>query len=487
MNDGSNRCSGVTPISHFTRRQLLSRFGYGIGAVALSDLLLSDGVAAATASSSPPPCPHFAPRAKRMIFLFQSGAPSQLDLFDYKPLLNEQNGTDLPESVRQGQRLTSMSAGQARWPLAGAQFTFAQHGASGAWVSDLLPYTARIADELCFVKSLYTEAINHDPALTFLQTGSQLSGRPSTGAWLSYGLGSANKNLPTFIAMISRDQGGQPVYSRLWGSGFLPASHQGVRFRAGQDPILFLSNPPGVNQNGRRLQLDRLRRLHELALPEEGDADIEARIGQYEMAFRMQTSVPEVTNLSDETDSTFEAYGPDSRKPGTFAANCVLARRLVERGVRCVQLFHRGWDHHDNLPQGIREQCRETDQPSAALVRDLKDRGLLEDTLVIWGGEFGRTSYSQGELTANNYGRDHHPRCFTVWMAGGGIKSGISYGLTDEFGYNVVDNEVHVHDLNATILHLMGIDHEQLTYKYQGRRFRLTDVHGAVVRGILKS
>jgi uncharacterized protein (DUF1501 family) len=420
-----------------------------------------------------------------MIFLFQSGAPSQLDLFDYKPRLNDQYGQDLPESVRKGQRLTSMSAGQARWPLAGSQFKFRQHGDSGAWLSELLPHTAGIADQLCFVKSLHTDAINHDPAITFMQTGSQLSGRPSAGAWLSYGLGSANQNLPSFVVMMTRGQGGQPVYSRLWGSGFLPASHQGVRFRSGQDPILFLNNPSGLTRESRRLQLNHLRRLHELNRAESTAAAIEARIQQYEMAFRMQTSVPEITDLSDESETTFDLYGPQSRSPGSYAANCILARRLVERGVRCVQLFHRGWDQHSDLPKNIRGQCEETDQPSAALVRDLRARGLLDDTLVVWGGEFGRTSYSQGKLTPNSYGRDHHPRCFSIWMAGGGIQPGLSYGQTDEFGYNVVQDGVHVHDLQATILHLFGLDHERLTFKHQGRRFRLTDVHGTVIRGIL--
>ena len=378
-----------------------------------------------------------------------------------------------------------MSASQSRWPLAGSQFRFAQYGESGAWLSELLPHTARVADDLCFVKSVFTEAINHDPAITFIQTGAQQSGRPSLGAWLSYGLGTESKELPNFVVLISKDQGGQPVYSRLWGSGFLPAAHQGLRFRAGKEPVLYLSNPAGVSRQHRRLLLQRLRDLHQLARDETGDPTIDSRIAQYEMAFQMQTSVPEVTDISDEPESTFAAYGPDSRKPGTFAANCILARRLAERGVRCIQLFHRGWDQHQDLPTEIKPQCRETDQPSAALVADLKQRGLLDDTLVIWGGEFGRTSYSQGPFTATTYGRDHHPRCFTIWMAGGGVRGGTSYGTTDEFGYNVVEDGVHVHDLNATILHLMGIDHEQLTYKYQGRRFRLTDVHGELVKGIV--
>ena len=476
--------SPAAGVGNLTRRQLLSCCGYGAGSLALADLLASEEAAGdngASASMSR----HFVPRAKRMIFLFQSGAPSQLDLFDYKPLLRKRHGQELPESVRQGQRLTSMSGSQARWPLAGSHFKFDQHGESGAWVSRLLPHTAAIADQLCFVNSLHTDAINHDPAITFMQTGSQLSGRPSAGAWLSYGLGSSNQNLPAFVVMMTRGQGGQPVYSRLWGSGFLPASHQGVRFRSGPDPILFLNNPSGVSAQARRVQLNHLRRLHELSENEITDGAIDSRIQQFEMAFRMQTSVPEVADLSAESETTFDLYGPQSRQPGSYAANCILARRLVERGVRCVQLFHRGWDQHDQLPKNIRGQCEETDQASAALVQDLRSRGLLEDTLVVWGGEFGRTSYSQGKLTADNYGRDHHPRCFSIWMAGGGVKPGLSWGETDEFGYNVIRNGVHVHDLQATMLHLFGLDHERLTYKHQGRRFRLTDVHGTVVDSLL--
>ena len=478
-------CTGMEPTSQLSRRRCLGRFGMGIGALALGELLQAEDRRGNRASTLAPIGLHFPARAKRVICLFQSGAPSQLDLFDYKPLLNARDGEDLPESVRQGQRLTSMTANQAKWPLAGSRFRFARHGESGAWVSDLLPYTARISDELCFVKSLYTEAINHDPAITFLQTGAQLSGRPSLGSWLSYGLGSTNEDLPTYVVLITQKQGGQPVYGRLWGSGFLPASHQGVRFRSGRDPVLFLANPQGVSSESRRRLLDRLRGLHESAFRSDGDPAIEARIAQYEMSFRMQISVPEVTDLSDEPSATFDAYGPDSRLPGTYAANCILARRLAERGVRCIQLFQRGWDQHTNLPRDIRGLCRQTDQPSAALVLDLKRRGLLDETLVIWGGEFGRTCFSQGQLTATNYGRDHHPRCFTIWMAGGGTKSGITYGRTDEFGYNVAEKGVHVHDLQATMLHLFGIDHERLTYKYQGRRFRLTDVHGEVVSDIV--
>jgi hypothetical protein len=476
-------CTGMERFTGLTRREILGKLGTGLGTAALSALLAGERATAAPARAAQGRS--FPARAKRVISLFQSGAPSQLDLFDYKPLLNQRNGEDLPESVRGGQRLTGMTAHQARWPLAGSQFEFAQHGDSGAWVSDLLPHTARVADDLCFVKSMFTDAINHDPGITFLQTGSELPGRPSLGAWLGYGLGSANEDLPTFVVLISRDQGGQPVYGRLWGSGFLPASHQGVRFRAGKDPILFLNNPAGVSRKSRRILLDRLRDLHECALAESGDAAVATRITQFEMAFRMQTSVPEVTDLSDEPASTFEAYGPDSRKPGTFAANCILARRLAERGVMCVQLFHRGWDQHGDLPKHIRRQCRATDQPAAALVRDLKQRGLLDDTLVFWGGEFGRSSFSQGVLTKDNYGRDHHPKCFTVWMAGGGVRAGQSYGETDEFGYNIARDGVHVHDLHATMLHLLGIDHERLTYRFQGRDFRLTDVAGEVIKKLI--
>ena len=467
------------------RRACLSRMGLGVGALALGDLLGAESSPGSPVAVRAATGHQLQPRAKRVICLFQSGAPSQLDLFDYKPLLSRRNGEDLPESVRRGQRLTGMTANQARWPLAGSKFRFARRGTSGAWVSELMPHTARIADELCFVKSLYTEAINHDPAITFLQTGAQLSGRPSLGSWLSYGLGSANENLPAYVVLITQGQGGQPVYGRLWGSGFLPSSHQGVRFRSSRDGLLFLANPDGVSVESRRRLLDRLRRLHAEASARDSDPAIEARIAQYEMSFRLQMSVPEVTDLSDEPDEVFDLYGPDARKPGTYAANCLLARRLAERGVRCVQLFHRGWDQHGNLPREIRRQCAQTDRASAALVLDLKRRGLLDDTLVLWGGEFGRTCFSQGALTADNYGRDHHPRCFTVWMAGGGIRAGVTHGTTDEFGYNVVENGVHVHDWHATLLHLFGLDHERLTYLYQGRRFRLTDVHGRVVREIL--
>jgi hypothetical protein len=428
---------------------------------------------------------HYPVRAKRVIYLFMSGGPSQLDLFDYKPMLNEKNGEELPDSVRQGQRLTGMSSNQALLPLAGSIFKFQQHGEKGAWVSDLMPHFAGIVDEACIIKSMYTEAINHDPAITFFQTGSQIAGRPSIGAWMSYGLGSQNDNLPSFCVCVTKNKGGQPLYARLWGSGFLPSVHQGVQFRPGKDPVLFLNNPEGVSKEARRKMLDRLNELPELQLARTMDPAVEARIAQYEMAFRMQTSVPEVADVSDEPDHIFEMYGPDSRKPGTFAANCLLARRLAERDVQFIQLFHQGWDQHGNLPNAIRQQCKETDQASAALIKDLKQRGMLDDTLVVWGGEFGRTNYSQGKLTPTNYGRDHHPRSFTMWLAGGGIRPATVYGETDPYGYNIVEDPVHVHDLHATILYLLGIDHERLTYKHQGRRYRLTDVHGNVIRPLL--
>jgi len=482
MND-EPRCTGCEPTDGMGRRDFLSRAGMGLGAMALGSLLGRD--ASALTSAGTLPAPHFAPKAKRVIYLFQSGGPSQQDLFDYKPLLNKRNGEELPSSVRGEQRLTGMSANQAALPMAGSVFDFQQHGQSGAWVSDLLPYTAQVVDDLCFIKSMYTEAINHDPAITFFQTGSQLSGRPSIGSWMSYGLGSGNDNLPAYVVLVSKAQGGQPLYSRLWGSGFLPSKHQGVQFRAGKDPVLYLTNPDGVSGESRRMLLNRMRQLHELQIAETGDNALEERIAQYEMAFRMQTSVPDVTDFSDEPDYVFDEYGPDSKDPGTYAANCLLARRLAERGVNFIQLFHRGWDQHGNLPNDIRGQCKETDQASAALIRDLKRRGMLDDTLVVWGGEFGRTSYSQGQLTADNYGRDHHPRCFTVWMAGGGVKPGLTYGATDDFGYNITENPLHVHDFHATMLHLLGINHERLTYKFQGRYFRLTDVHGHVVHDLL--
>ena len=484
----TNFCNNIN--AAFSRREFFGRFALGLGGAALTTLLNRDAHAAAT-STAPNPFkgildqPHIAPKAKRIIYLFMSGGPSQHDLFDHKPLLNQMNGQDLPASVRMGQRLTGMSAYQATLPMAGSHFKFAQHGKSGAWVSELMPHTAKMVDELCFVKSLHTEAINHDPAITFFQTGSQLAGRPSIGAWLSYGLGSANENLPAFVVLISKDRIDQPLYARLWGNGFLPSIHQGVRFHSGKDPVLYLQNPPGVSDASRRKMLDRLAELHRIQFEDLGDPEINARVAQYEMAYRMQTSVPEVMDVANEPDEVFDFYGPDAREPGTFAANCLLARRLAERNVRFIQLYHPGWDHHGNLPKNIRHQCKDVDRASYALITDLKQRGLLDDTLVIWGGEFGRTNYSQGKLTSTDYGRDHHPRCFTSWIAGGGVKPGLTYGATDDFGYNVTENPVHVHDFQATVLHQLGIDHEKLTYKFQGRYYRLTDVHGKVVKDIL--
>lgn len=445
----------------------------------LATLLAKDLVGAAV--------PNFTPRAKRVIYLFQSGGPSQLDLFDYKPKLKDLAGTELPDSIRRGQRLTGMSATQSTFPTVPSKFAFAQHGQSGAWLSELLPHTAMIADQLCFVRSIHTQAINHDPAVTFFQTGAQIAGRPSIGSWLLYGMGAETSDLPGFVVMISPGQGGggQPLYDRLWGSGFLPTRFQGIKFRSVGDPVLYLNNPPGFSADDRRSYLDALGGVNQLKLEEHGDPEIATRIAQYEMAFRMQTSVPELTDLSSEPDSTFKLYGEDARKPGSYASNCLLARRLAERGVRCIQLFHRDWDHHGGLPKGLPTRCKETDRASAALVIDLQRRGLLDDTLVVWGGEFGRTVYCQGRLTATDYGRDHHPRCFTIWMAGGGIKPGVTYGSTDDYGYNVAENPVDVHDLHATILHALGVDHTKLTFKYQGRHFRLTDVHGKVVKPIL--
>lgn len=475
------------------RRHFLQKLGLGIGGLALGGLMdpfSHSGSEAATSllQSGSVPLPHFAPKAKRVIYLFQSGGPSQLDLFDYKPVLNRMRGQDLPESVRKGQRLTGMTSGQESFPLTGSVFDFKQHGESRAWVSELMPYTAKIADELCFVKSMHTEAINHDPAITFFQTGSQQSGRPSFGSWMSYGLGSLNANLPAFIVMLSRGSGrpnGQPLYSRLWGNGFLSSLHQGVQFRAGKDPVLYLKNPDGISRKDRRQMLDYLAAMNEEQEKIFGDPEVANRIAQYEMAYRMQTSVTDVMNIDKEPDHVFQMYGPDALTPGTFAANCILARRLAERDVRFIQLYHMGWDQHDNLPTQIAKQAKDVDQPSAALIMDLKQRGLLEDTLVIWGGEFGRTNYSQGTLTEKNYGRDHHPRSFTMFMAGGGIKAGLTHGETDEFGYNIIKDPVHVHDLQATMLHQLGVDHTKLTYKYQGRRFRLTDVSGNVIHSIL--
>jgi hypothetical protein len=474
-----------------TRRHFFGRASAGIGIAALATLL--DGDLGAAAEAKPAAgglsgLPHFPPKAKRVIYLFQSGAPSQMDLFDYKPKLRDLRGTELPDSIRRGQRLTGMTSGQSSFPVAPSKFKFTRHGKSGAWVSDLMPHLAKVADELCFVKSMYTEAINHDPAITFFQTGAQLAGRPSMGAWLSYGLGSENQNLPAFVAMVSQGTGNpadQPLYDRLWGSGFLPTKYQGIKFRSVGDPVLYLSNPAGMGKESRRRVLDDLARLNRLKLEETGDPEIGTRIAQYEMAYRMQTSVPELTDISREPRRVLDMYGPNVRKPGTFAANCLLARRLAERGVRFIQLFHRGWDQHLHLPKQIAGQCSDTDQPSAALISDLKQRGLLDDTLVVWGGEFGRTVYCQGKLARDDYGRDHHPRCFTIWLAGGGVKPGTSYGETDDYCYNITNDPVHVYDLNATMLHCLGIDHTRLTFKFQGRHYRLTDVHGHVVKKIL--
>ena len=474
-----------------TRRDFFTKFAMGVGGMALSELLHPALLGATPAPASPGQALgalgqlHFPAKAKRIIYLFMAGGPSQLDLFDYKPLLNQRQGEDLPESVRGMQRLTGMSANQASLPLAGSLFSFARHGASGAWMSDLLPWTSKIVDDLCFVRSMHTPHINHDPAITFFQTGHQLPGRPSMGSWLSYGLGSENRNLPAFIVLISKDRIDQPLYARLWGNGFLPSAHQGVQFRGGKDPVLYLRDPEGLPLRARRLMLDRLAELHAHQYDDLGDPEIASRVAQYEMAFRMQTSVPEVADLSNEPASTYELYGEEARQPGTFAANCLLARRLAERDVRFIQLYHPGWDQHGALPRQIRRQCADVDRASYALVTDLKQRGLLDDTLVVWGGEFGRTNYSQGKLTADDYGRDHHPRCFTLWMTGGGVKRGFSYGATDDFGYNVTEHPVSVYDLQATLLHLMGVDHERLTYKAQGRNFRLTDVEGHVVKALI--
>jgi hypothetical protein len=470
-----------------TRRHFFSLTSTGIGTAVLASLF-HDGLRA-DSTAGLDGLPHFAPKAKRVIYLFQSGAPSQMELFDYKPTLREQLGVELPDSVRKGQRLTGMTATQASFPLVPSMFQFSQHGESGAWVSELMPHMGKVADQVCFIRSMHTEAINHDPAVTFFQTGAQLAGRPSIGSWLAYGLGTENQDLPAFVVMVSKGSGqpdgGQPLAERMWGSGFLPTRYQGVKFRSTGDPVLYLSDPPGFSRDARRRFLDDLDQLNQMHLGEFSDPEISTRISQYEMAYRMQTSVPDLADLSSEPEHIFELYGPDARKPGTFASNCLLARRLAERGVRFIQLFHRGWDQHTKLPKEIVGQSRDTDQPSAALIQDLKQRGLLDDTLVVWGGEFGRTAYCQGRFAADDYGRDHHPRCFTIWMAGGGIKPGMVYGETDDFSYNIVRDPVHVHDLHATILHCLGIDHTKLTFKYQGRHFRLTDVHGEVVEAVL--
>ena len=472
-----------------TRRQLLGQGANPLGWAALCSLLAGDAQADGAGSQRPTPNAQrpgtqFAPKARRVIYLFQSGGPSHLDLLDYKPNLQDQFGVDLPASVRMGQRITGMTSGQKTLPVAPSLFKFARHGMNGTWVSELLPHTAKVVDELCIIKSMHTDAINHDPAVTFCQTGSEQPGRPTMGAWLSYGLGSENRDMPAFVVLIS-GQTGQNLHTRYWESGFLPTVHQGVQFRATGDPVLFLSNPQGMSGGIRRTILDGIRDLNGAKLDSVGDPEIATRIEQYELAYRMQTSVPELMDLSKEPQSILDLYGPDARKPGTFAANCLLARRMAERDVRFVQLYHRDWDHHGGLPAGIREQARQTDQGAAALVQDLKQRGLLDDTLVIWGGEFGRTVYSQGELTKTNYGRDHHGRCYSIWMAGAGVRPGMVYGETDDFGYNIVRDPVPIFDLHATILHLLGIDHTKLVYRFQGRDFRLTDVAGTVIKGIL--
>lgn len=471
------------------RRNFIKGTG-GLGLAALFSMLGGEALASGTKDvyGGLPGIPHFPPKAKRVIYLFQSGAPSQMELFDPKPTLDKFRGEDLPASIRGGQRLTGMTSGQKTFPVAPNVFKFAQHGQSGIELSELLPHTANVVDELCFIRSMHTDAINHDPAVTFFQTGFQIAGRPSIGSWLAYGLGTENQDLPSYVVLTSKGTGradDQPLYDRLWGSGFLPTQHQGAKFRNLGDPVLYLSDPDGVDRPTRRDMLDDLAGLNKLKLKLTGDPEVATRISQYELAFRMQASVPDLTDISKEPSSVIEAYGPEVKKPGTYAYNCLLARRLAERGVRFVQLFHMGWDQHSDLPKAIRGQCYDTDQPTAALISDLKARGLMDDTLVVWGGEFGRTVYSQGELTSTNYGRDHHPRCFTVWLTGAGVKKGMVFGKTDDYCYNIVENPVSVHDLHATILHLLGIDHTRLTYKFQGRDFRLTDVFGNVVKEIL--
>ena len=479
-----------------TRRQFFTKMGKGLGFAALASMIGNNPLNASGSNTLPfgsgTVCAaNLAPKAKRVIYLFMSGAPSQHDLFDYKPYMKLWHDKDLPEEIRDGQRLTTMTSGQDRFPIAHSIYDFKQHGQSGAWVSELLPYTSRLADDITFIKSMYTEAINHDPAITYIQTGRQTPGLPSLGAWVSYGLGTENENLPTFVVLNSTWTGrkeAQALYNRLWGSGFLPSEHQGVAFQSQGDPVLYLSNPDGVGSHVRKIMLDGLEELNHAHYKAIGDPEIHARISQYEMAFRMQSSVPELTNVKGESEATLKMYGPDVHKPGTFAYNCLLARRLAERGVRFTQIFHRGWDQHANLPKDLPNQCRDIDQPSWALINDLKQRGLLDDTLVVWGGEFGRTIYCQGQLTNKTYGRDHHPRCFTIWMAGAGIQPGLTYGETDDFGYNITRDPVHIRDLNATILQQLGINHERFTVKHQGLDHRLTGVAKAhVVKDILRA
>lgn len=470
------------------RRHFLGKLSVGLGSAALGSLLVPDLFKGGKdqVGDLPLGVTHFAPKAKRVIYLFQNGAPSQLESFDYKPKLREMFGEDLPASIRNGQRLTGMTAGQERFPLVGSKFEFSQHGKSGAWVSEIFPHIASIVDDICIIRTMHTEAINHDPALTFMQTGAQQGNRPSMGAWLSYGLGSENKNLPAFCVLLSRGQGnGQGVYSKLWTNGFLDSVHQGVQFSSGEDPVLYLNNPEGMDRPSRRRMLDRIAELNAKSYEDFGDPEIQTKIQQYEMAYRMQTAVPELTDLSKEPEHIVRMYGADCLVPGTYAANCLLARKLSEAGVRFVQLYHQGWDQHGNLVGEMQQQALDVDRASAALIKDLKQRGLLDETLVIWGGEFGRTNYCQGKLSPENYGRDHHPRAYSIWMAGGGIKPGVVYGQTDEFGYNIIENPVHINDFHATVLHQMGLNHEQLTYKHLGRRYRLTDVAGEVIHDLI--
>ncbi len=487
MNDFNNLLLSKTDLSatqDFLNRRVFLRNG----AAALSATALAGLLPQQTMAGPGDTFPNFPAKAKRVIYLFQSGAPSQMDLFDPKPGMKEHHGKDLPDSIRKGQRLTTMTSGQKNFPIAPSIFKFARQGKSGHWMSEVLPHLSKEADELCFIKSMHTEAINHDPAITFCQTGPQLAGRPCLGAWLSYGLGTENKDLPAYVVMTSWGTGrpnDQPLYDRLWGAGFLPTQHQGVKFRNSGDPVLYLSDPKGINRKMRRNMLDEIAKLNRKDRQVVGDPEIDARISQYEMAFRMQSSVPDLTDVSKEPKHILDSYGPDVLKPGTYAANCLLARRMAERDVRCIQLFHMGWDHHGGLPNAVKGQCRDVDQPTAALIADLRQRGLLEDTLIVWGGEFGRTIYSQGKLTATNYGRDHHPRCFSVFLAGAGIKKGYSLGATDDYCYNITEDPVHVHDLNATIMHLLGVDHKKLTYRFQGRDYRLTDIHGHLIKKIM--
>jgi hypothetical protein len=473
-----------------SRRGFLKNTALGFGSLALGSLLNPASSRPNIVNSKSPIIgslggSHFPGKAKRVIYLFQSGGPSQIESFDYKPELARWHGQEIPESIKSTQRNSGMVAGQSSFPLVKSIYDFKQYGESGAWISELFPHTAGMVDDLCIVKSMYTDAINHEPAVMMMQTGSQQAGRPSIGSWLSYGLGSDNENLPGFVVLISKGGGAQPLSSAAWGNGFLPSHHQGVQFRSGNDPVLYLKNPYGINHHDRRGHLDFIKEMNEHQHQVWGDPEIHSKISQYEMAYRMQASVPDAVSTKDEPDYIFDMYGEDARTPGTYAANCLQARKLAEKDVKFIQLYHMGWDHHGGLPKGMLNQAKQTDQANAALIKDLKQRGLLEDTLVVWGGEFGRTSFSQGRLTPTDYGRDHHPGCFTMWMAGAGIKAGTVYGETDDFSYNVLRDGVHVHDFQATLMHLLGVDHEQLTFKYQGRRFRLTDVAGKVVKGIL--